>query len=113
MRPHIKRTFTEVFFANPGDLERAAKRRADRGEIKGAEIAYHLPDSDYLIEHNLAFAGSPETVARNIRKAAEEGLINTLLCEFNFGNLPAADLERSIRMFGREVLPALRGFEPF
>ncbi len=113
VRPHIRHTFTKVFFANEGDLERAAKRREERGEIAGAEIARHLPDSDYLIERNLAFVGSPSTVARNIRRAAEEGLINTMLCEFNFGTLSASDLERSIRLFGTEVLPALRSFEPF
>jgi hypothetical protein len=36
-----------------------------------------------------------------------------MLCEFNFGTLSASDLERSIRLFGTEVLPALRSFEPF
>jgi alkanesulfonate monooxygenase SsuD/methylene tetrahydromethanopterin reductase-like flavin-dependent oxidoreductase (luciferase family) len=72
-----------------------------------------LADSDYLIDHNLLFAGSPATVARNIRQAAEEGLFNTLLCELNFGALPAADLHRSIKLFGTEVLPALRDCSPY
>jgi len=33
--------------------------------------------------------------------------------EFNFADLPAADLLRSIRLFGEKVMPALRGYEPF
>ncbi|CAN0566666.1 unnamed protein product [Laminaria digitata] len=33
--------------------------------------------------------------------------------EFNFADLPEDDLMRSIRLFGEEVIPALRGFEPY
>ena len=31
----------------------------------------------------------------------------------NFSDLPAADVMRSIRLFGEKVIPALRGYEPF
>jgi alkanesulfonate monooxygenase SsuD/methylene tetrahydromethanopterin reductase-like flavin-dependent oxidoreductase (luciferase family) len=113
VRPHLRHTFTRVFFANEGDVERAAARREARGEHIGAEIARHLADSDYLIDHNLMFVGTPETVTHNIRAAAEEGMFNTLLCEVNFGALPAEDLERSIRLLGSEVIPRLREFEPY
>jgi len=33
--------------------------------------------------------------------------------EFNFSDLPEADLMRSIRLFGGKVIPALRSHEPF
>jgi hypothetical protein len=33
--------------------------------------------------------------------------------KFNFSDLPANDLMRSIRLFGEKVIPALRGYEPF
>jgi hypothetical protein len=33
--------------------------------------------------------------------------------EFNFGDLAEEDLLRSIRLFGTEVIPHLRDFEPF
>jgi hypothetical protein len=38
---------------------------------------------------------------------------NTYLGEFNFGDLPEDALLRSIRLFGEEVMPKLRDFEPF
>ena len=52
-------------------------------------------------------------MAKRMREAAEEGLINTMLCEFNLGSMTEEQLMRSIRLFGTEVMPALRGFDPF
>ena len=46
-------------------------------------------------------------------KAAETGFFNTLMGEFNFADLPEADLMRSIRLFGEKVIPMLRDYEPF
>jgi alkanesulfonate monooxygenase SsuD/methylene tetrahydromethanopterin reductase-like flavin-dependent oxidoreductase (luciferase family) len=73
----------------------------------------HLFDAAYLLEHDLVFIGSPETVAAKIRAAAEQGVFNVFMGEFNFSDLPEADLMRSIRLFGEKVIPALRGYEPF
>ena len=44
--------------------------------------------------------------------AAQAGLFNVFLGEFNFSDLPEADLMRSIRLFGELVIPALRDYEP-
>jgi hypothetical protein len=52
-------------------------------------------------------------VTRKLRKAAEEGVFNVFLGEFNFTDLPEADVMRSIRLFGEKVMPALRDYEPF
>ena len=43
-----------------------------------------------------------------LRATAEAGLFNTFMGEFNFADLPEADLLRSIRLFGEKVTPALR-----
>ena len=40
-------------------------------------------------------------------------MFNTFFGEFNFGDLGEDELMRSIRLFGTEVMPALREFEPF
>jgi hypothetical protein len=40
-------------------------------------------------------------------------MFNTFFGEFNFGDLAEEDLLRSIRLFGTEVIPHLRDFEPF
>jgi hypothetical protein len=52
-------------------------------------------------------------VTEKIRAAAESGLFNVFLGEFNFSDLPEPELMRSIRLFGEKVIPALRGYEPF
>ena len=61
----------------------------------------------------VVFIGSPKTVVEKIRAAAEAGVFNVFMGEFNFSDLPEADLMRSIRLFGEQVMPALRGYEPF
>ena len=90
-----------------------AKKFIGRGEPGASEIMANLFDPDYLMKHDLVFIGSPETVAKKIRVASEEGLFNTFLGEFNFSDLPNSDLIRSIGLFGEKVIPALRQFEPF
>jgi alkanesulfonate monooxygenase SsuD/methylene tetrahydromethanopterin reductase-like flavin-dependent oxidoreductase (luciferase family) len=90
-----------------------AKMFVGRGEPGAAEIMANVFDADYLLAHDLVFIGSPSTVAAKIRAAAAAGLFNTFMGEFNFADLPEADLMRSIRLFGEQVIPALRDYEPF
>lgn len=102
---------------NESGLKDEQYRRAElfeeRGEPGAAEVMRHLLDPDYLLENDLILLGSPETVARKLKDYATEGLFNTFFGEFNFGNLAEDDLMRSIRLFGTEVIPALRDYEPF
>ena len=84
-----------------------------RGEPGASEIMQHLFDGDYLLKHELVFIGSPQTVAAKIRAAAQAGLFNVFMGEFNFSDLPEYALLRSIKLFGEQVIPALRGYEPF
>ena len=90
-----------------------AKMFVGRGEPGASEIMQHLFDAEYLLKHELVFIGSPETVAAKIRAAAANGLFNVFMGEFNFADLPEADLMRSIRLFGEKVIPELRGYQPF
>ena len=90
-----------------------AKRFIGRGEPGASEIMANLFDPDYLMKHELVFIGSPQTVAAKIRKTAEAGLYNVCMGEFNFTDLPEDDLMRSIKLFGEQVIPALRDYEPF
>jgi alkanesulfonate monooxygenase SsuD/methylene tetrahydromethanopterin reductase-like flavin-dependent oxidoreductase (luciferase family) len=90
-----------------------AKKFIGRGEPGASEIMANLFDPEYLMKHELAFIGSPDTVANKIRAAAQAGLFNVFMGEFNFSDLPEDDLMRSIRLFGEKVIPALRGYEPF
>ncbi|MSQ73710.1 MAG: hypothetical protein EXR27_20910 [Betaproteobacteria bacterium] len=78
-------------------------------------------DYAFAVEHHfspqesrgLIFAGSPNTVARRLHDAAAEGLFDTFLGEFNIGWLEEEALMRSIRLFGDQVIPSLRNFEPY
>jgi alkanesulfonate monooxygenase SsuD/methylene tetrahydromethanopterin reductase-like flavin-dependent oxidoreductase (luciferase family) len=104
--------------AKPGETfeERArehAKMFVGRGEPGASEIMQNLFNADYLLKNDLVFIGSPETVAAKIHDAAEAGLFNVFLGEFNFADLPEDAMLRSIRLFGEKVIPALRDFEPF
>ena len=84
-----------------------------RGEPGASEIMRNVFDPDYLLKHDLVFIGAPETVAAKLHVAAQSGLFNTFMGEFNFADLPEPDLMRSIRLFGEKVMPALRDYEPF
>ena len=115
-RQYFTYCFTKVFGTRAeGGIgyQRLAENFTKRGDPGGAEIARHAIDLDYLRERNLAFVGAPKTVIEQIKTAASEGVFNTVLGEFNIGAMEEADLMRSIKLFGREVLPALRDFEPY
>jgi alkanesulfonate monooxygenase SsuD/methylene tetrahydromethanopterin reductase-like flavin-dependent oxidoreductase (luciferase family) len=115
-KPYFEHCFTNVFGTRAeGGIgyQRLAENHEKRGNPRGAEIARHSIDVEYLREHNLAFVGSPKTVIEQIKQAASEGVFNTVMAEFNIGAIVEEDLMRSIKLFGSEVLPALRGFEPY
>ena len=52
-----------------------------RGEHGAAEIMGNIFDPQYLVEHDLAIIGSPDTVARKLREASEKGLFNVFTGE--------------------------------
>jgi alkanesulfonate monooxygenase SsuD/methylene tetrahydromethanopterin reductase-like flavin-dependent oxidoreductase (luciferase family) len=108
--------FTKVFGTRADGgigYQRLAENFMKRNDPGGAEIAKNSANLDYLRERNLAFVGSPKTVTEQIKTAAAEGLFNTVLGEFNIGDIAEEDLMRSINLFGTEVVPALRRFEPY
>ncbi len=72
-----------------------------------------MTDVEYLLEKNLVFVGTAETVTKRIRDAAAEGMFNTVMCEFNIGSISEEQLLNSIRLFGENVIPALRSYEPY
>ncbi|MDH3445300.1 MAG: LLM class flavin-dependent oxidoreductase [Deltaproteobacteria bacterium] len=108
--------FTKVFGTRADGgigYQRLAENFMKRGDPGGAEIARHAADAEYLAQRNLAFIGSPETVVKQIKSAATEGLFDAVLGEFNIGDIEEEDLMRSISLFAKEVIPALRDFEPY
>ena len=102
---------------NAAELKAEQYKRAaffdQKGEPAAGEIMRHLLDPDYLLENDLILIGSPETVTQKLEAYARSGMFNTFFGEFNFGDIADEDLMRSIRLFGTEVMPRLREFEPF
>ena len=94
-------------------VTRHSKKFNERGEDGAAVIMANIFDPDYLMENDLVFIGSPETVKRKLLKYAEQGVFNTFMGEFNFAELEEEDVLRSVKLFGEEVMPDLREFEPF
>ena len=69
--------------AAPGEtfedrLARQKQRFIDRGEIGASNVVVNLFNPDFIMEHELVFVGSPETVAKKLRKAAETGHVQHL-----------------------------------
>ena len=89
------------------------RRLSGAASLAPREIMANVFNPDYLLKHDLVFIGSPDTVAAKIRAAADAVVFDTFMGEFNLFNLPEGDLMRSIRLFGEQVIPALRGYEPF
>lgn len=59
-----------------------------------------------LVEDSLLI-GSPATVRAQVAQLAEAG-VGELACWMNFGGLPADRVERSMRLFAEEVIPAFQ-----
>jgi alkanesulfonate monooxygenase SsuD/methylene tetrahydromethanopterin reductase-like flavin-dependent oxidoreductase (luciferase family) len=60
---------------------------------------------DELVDSGMVLAGSPETVARQILRHREELDLAILVCAFQFGSMPHAMVEASMRAFAGEVMP--------
>jgi len=60
---------------------------------------------DELVESGMVLAGSPEWVARQILRHREALDLAILVGTFQLGSMPHAMVERSLRLFGEEVMP--------
>ena len=102
---------------DPAQLKKFQNLQAEflerEGSAAAAENLRNLLDPAYLLDKELVIIGSPDTVTEKLKRLATSGVFNTYLGEFNFGDLPEENLLRSIRLFGEQVMPRLRDFEPF
>jgi len=64
----------------------------------------------FALRHELlrGIAGSPATVARMIRSQMQEAGTNYFVAQFAFGDLTLSEVLRTVELFAREVMPALR-----
>lgn len=116
---HASRAYRGFFppTDDPAQLKKFQNLQAEflerEGSAAAAENLRNLLDPAYLLDKELVIIGSPDTVTEKLKRLATSGVFNTYLGEFNFGDLPEENLLRSIRLFGEQVMPRLRDFEPF
>src|SRR6201999_3450879 len=84
-----------------------------RGEPGASEIMANVFNADYLMKNELVFIGSPKTVTEKLHAAAESGLFNVFLGEFNFSVLPAPALWPGSGVWGERVVRPRRGLGLF
>jgi alkanesulfonate monooxygenase SsuD/methylene tetrahydromethanopterin reductase-like flavin-dependent oxidoreductase (luciferase family) len=84
------------------------------GQIPHADIGWHrrapkLAQMSYdeLVDSNMIFVGSPETVRRKIRTLREQLDVAVLACVFHLGGLAHDKVCCSMRLFADEVMPEL------
>lgn len=110
-KPHIEVLFNrllrlpfEMLFP-PGYLSAKSLKnmRSHKRSVSGQE---HTIDS--LIEQGIILCGSPDTVRKQLMDTHRLLGFQNLLCLLQFGTLPRDLTERNIRLFAREVLPAIQ-----
>lgn len=110
--PHIELLFNkllrlpfEMMFP-PGYLSANSLKnmRTHKRSVTGQE---HTVDT--LIEQGIIFCGSPDTVRKKIEEGHRLLGFQNMLALMQFGTLPRDLTERNIRLFAKEVLPAVQG----
>ena len=64
---------------------------------------------DFWLNHNLAYIGSPDTVIRKIEETQKSMGYDVFGGRFKFGPIPSSLVEKSLRLFGKHVIPHFRG----
>lgn len=110
--PHIIHTLAKTLAQGGGGRQQRQPGGSAAASLSTETILANAGDLSFLLDNNLIFVGSPDTVIQRIRAAAEEGVFNTLLGEFNLGLMTEDETADSTRLFGTAVAPALRSHEP-
>jgi alkanesulfonate monooxygenase SsuD/methylene tetrahydromethanopterin reductase-like flavin-dependent oxidoreductase (luciferase family) len=66
------------------------------------------PDFDTMVQEGRAVAGTPDRVTAFLEQAAAEAGVNYLVGQFAFGDLTPAECGRTVDLFARHVMPALK-----
>jgi alkanesulfonate monooxygenase SsuD/methylene tetrahydromethanopterin reductase-like flavin-dependent oxidoreductase (luciferase family) len=96
----IARRAYPVWHRNYDHLHRKHGLVHERGE--------KTADFDVAFNGMRGVAGSPETVTRMLREQAELSTVNYLVGQFAFGDLSEAEVLRSVELFQRHTMPALK-----
>lgn len=91
--------------------ERAMSIARDPFELylKTRQRAKHQTFDAISGENGISLIGSPETVARKLVRLHNEGVRHLTLLH-NFGCMPAASVEESMRLFAEQVIPKFNAY---
>jgi alkanesulfonate monooxygenase SsuD/methylene tetrahydromethanopterin reductase-like flavin-dependent oxidoreductase (luciferase family) len=110
-KPHFEAMFnvflpkvSVLMFSPPGYVTRESYRRVLRHNqsVRGEQ------SFESLVERNIVICGSPDTVRKRIAQCQREAGFENFLCLLQFGTLPRDLTEKNIRLFSKEVLPAIK-----
>ena len=111
-----------VRFIVVADSDEAARRIARRAYLRWRTSFLYLHDMhgtkpnstlnatdfDALVGQGQAIAGSPQTVTSFLRQQLQDSGANYLVGQMAFGDLSLDEMQRSVELFGNQVMPALR-----
>jgi alkanesulfonate monooxygenase SsuD/methylene tetrahydromethanopterin reductase-like flavin-dependent oxidoreductase (luciferase family) len=75
---------------------------------RGPMLGERPADFDTVMAKGLGIAGSPQTVLSCLMAQVKDSGANYLLGQFAFGDLSLHEIDRSIRLFASDVMPALK-----
>jgi alkanesulfonate monooxygenase SsuD/methylene tetrahydromethanopterin reductase-like flavin-dependent oxidoreductase (luciferase family) len=75
-------------------------------KARAATMAEAARSYEFNIDNGLALVGSPETVVRRLREGQERMGYDIFCTTHQIGRMPPALVEKSIELFGNEVIPA-------
>lgn len=79
--------------------------RADN-QARGQTMAAAARDYQFNIDNGLALVGSPETVIRRLQEGQQRIGYDLFCTNHQIGRMPRELVDRSIELFGKEVIPA-------
>jgi alkanesulfonate monooxygenase SsuD/methylene tetrahydromethanopterin reductase-like flavin-dependent oxidoreductase (luciferase family) len=83
----------------------ADSERADN-KARGVTMAEAAGNYDFNIEQGLALVGSPETIIRRLEDGRQRMGYDLLCTNHQVGRMPSELVNKSIELFGKEVIPA-------
>lgn len=94
-----------------GTHARGMGRDSERPDDKarGEVMARARQSYEYNLENGLAVVGSPETVIRILEESKKKIGYDIFCCNHEIGQMPKEMSQRSIDLFGKEVVPAFKG----
>jgi alkanesulfonate monooxygenase SsuD/methylene tetrahydromethanopterin reductase-like flavin-dependent oxidoreductase (luciferase family) len=91
-----------------GSHSRGMGRDSERvdNKARGQTMAQAARDYQFNIDNGLALVGSPETVISRLRAGQERLGYDVFCTNHQIGRMPRSMVDRSMELFGKEVIPA-------